>query len=265
MRMSIQSCRASRAHVACLVAAALLPLPALRASNAAEVCWADWTTKQNGAPGFVSGSMAGQRGPIAVDYTGEVSFAQVAGGTNYWVPSTPYVSDYVSNPPPTPDIVALIGTYAGTNTIAFSEPVTDPVLAVVSLGRPALAVKYLFDAPFEVLSSGNGYWGGGAFVKEGSSTLVGNEGHGAIRFTGTFAAISWTVSNPENWHGFTVGRLCVPLCDGDADLDGDGAVTGTDLGLLLADWPVGSLNADINCDGVVDGADLGLLLGQWTG
>lgn len=48
------------------------------------------------------------------------------------------------------------------------------------------------------------------------------------------------------------------------DLDGDGAVTGADLGLLLAAWgTVGP--GDIDGDGVVDGADLGVLLGAWTG
>ncbi len=49
------------------------------------------------------------------------------------------------------------------------------------------------------------------------------------------------------------------------DIDGDGAVTGSDLGLLLGDWgrcPKGC-GGDLNGDGSVDGADLGLLLGAW--
>jgi len=48
-----------------------------------------------------------------------------------------------------------------------------------------------------------------------------------------------------------------------ADLNGDGAVDGADLGLLLGDWGAGESPADLNGDGVVDGADLGLLLGAW--
>jgi len=48
-----------------------------------------------------------------------------------------------------------------------------------------------------------------------------------------------------------------------ADLDGDGAIDGADLGLLLGDWG-GSGPADLNGDGVVDGTDLGLLLGNWS-
>ncbi|MDG1979481.1 MAG: DNRLRE domain-containing protein [Phycisphaerales bacterium] len=51
-----------------------------------------------------------------------------------------------------------------------------------------------------------------------------------------------------------------------ADFNGDGAVNGADVGLLLAAW--GSCPGcpeDLNDDGVVNGADLGLLLVEWTG
>ena len=48
-----------------------------------------------------------------------------------------------------------------------------------------------------------------------------------------------------------------------ADLNGDGAVDGVDLGILLGQW--GSPGtADFNDDGVVDGVDMGVLLGAWT-
>lgn len=51
-----------------------------------------------------------------------------------------------------------------------------------------------------------------------------------------------------------------------ADLDGDGRVTGSDLGALLGAWgPTagGRAAGDLNADGRVDGADLGLLLASW--
>lgn len=47
-----------------------------------------------------------------------------------------------------------------------------------------------------------------------------------------------------------------------ADLDGDGRVSGADLGLLLNNWG-GSGRGDLNNDGTVDGADLGTLLATW--
>ena len=45
------------------------------------------------------------------------------------------------------------------------------------------------------------------------------------------------------------------------DFNGDGAINGIDLGVLLGNWltPFG----DINGDGVTDGVDLGFLLGGW--
>ena len=46
------------------------------------------------------------------------------------------------------------------------------------------------------------------------------------------------------------------------DLNGDGGVTGADLGILLGDWGQATAS-DIDGNGVVDGADLGRLLGAW--
>jgi len=47
------------------------------------------------------------------------------------------------------------------------------------------------------------------------------------------------------------------------DLNGDGAIDGADLGILLAAWGQGPSPADLNEDGAVDGADLGILLSAW--
>jgi Dockerin type I domain len=46
------------------------------------------------------------------------------------------------------------------------------------------------------------------------------------------------------------------------DLNCDGAVNGTDLGLLMSQWG-SSGSADLNGDGVVNGTDLGRLIGAW--
>jgi hypothetical protein len=48
-----------------------------------------------------------------------------------------------------------------------------------------------------------------------------------------------------------------------SDLDGNGAVDGGDLNVLLGEWGSQSSLADINTDGLIDGADLNLLLGAW--
>jgi hypothetical protein len=75
------------------------------------------------------------------------------------------------------------------------------------------------------------------------------------------------------WAG--VGSLCLdgngngtpdpcepPAISG--DLNGDGAVNGADLGILLSQWG-GPGSGDLDGDGVVGGADLGALLAFWTG
>lgn len=50
-----------------------------------------------------------------------------------------------------------------------------------------------------------------------------------------------------------------------ADLDGDGAVGGADLGLLLGSWGAcPGCAPDLDGDGTVGGVDLGLLLGAWS-
>ncbi len=58
------------------------------------------------------------------------------------------------------------------------------------------------------------------------------------------------------------------LCGCPSDLNGDGVIDGSDLGLLLAAWgPCGTeaCAADLDRNGAVDGADLGILLNDWAG
>lgn len=55
----------------------------------------------------------------------------------------------------------------------------------------------------------------------------------------------------------------IAQCHG--DLNGDSAVTGADVGILLGAWGTsgGTSGADLDGSGVVSGADLGVLLGAW--
>ena len=53
---------------------------------------------------------------------------------------------------------------------------------------------------------------------------------------------------------------CASSCP--ADLNGDGFVTGADLGIMLGNWGLWA-PGDLNYDGVVNGADLGMLLAAW--
>lgn len=77
----------------------------------------------------------------------------------------------------------------------------------------------------------------------------------------------WIVLNAgadtaEHEAAYKFARDVVDPSDCAADLNGDRAVDGTDLGMLLSGWDgVGA--ADLDADGIVSGNDLGLLLGSW--
>ena len=55
------------------------------------------------------------------------------------------------------------------------------------------------------------------------------------------------------------------VCDCLADLTGDGAVNGADLGIALNAWGIADAlgTGDVNHDGLVNGVDLGIMLSAW--
>jgi hypothetical protein len=194
-----------------LVAAAVATLPT--AALAAPYYYVNWTAANPGA-GTASGNITlpdlsvvnvGFASITAAGAPGTFFFGQTNGGTNYWVPSTPYVSTQVDNAPPDPDIIALVGGVNQTYRVTLSEPIKDPIMAIVSLGSPSIPTTYDFDSPFTIVSTGAGFWGNGPLTQLPGDILRGVEGHGTIQFIGTFSTFSWTVPTPESWHGFTFG------------------------------------------------------------
>lgn len=166
--------------------------------------WTDWTSGTAGANGSAAGSLLVEGKAVDVNYQGESVFIQTNGGTNYWVPSAPYISMTVDNAPPDSDIIAL--SAATSKTITFSIPIENPLFAVVSLNGNG----YRFDRDFEILSYGAGYWGNGTLTKTnpepGVYQLNGSgEPHGVIQFQGVYSSISWTSLTNESWNGFTIG------------------------------------------------------------
>lgn len=166
--------------------------------------WVDWTAATAGAAGTADGSIDAPSGQVAVSYAGEISFAQTDGGTNYWAPPEPYVNHVTANAPDVADIIAMVGPSAG-NRLTFEPAVSGLVMGIVSLGQPAANVKYTFDVDIDLLSFGAGFWGNGVIEVEGTNTISGSEGHGAIQFAGSISEVTWEVVNGESWHGFTVG------------------------------------------------------------
>jgi hypothetical protein len=178
----------------CLLLCFLLIVPA---AFAGTVTWADWN-----ATG--SNSVTGTLGGVGITYSGPYFFAQVNNaGIDYWNPQAPYLSATVSNAPDSQSVdIIAIGTGGQGETITFSSPVTNPILAVISVNGPGL----YFSAPFNVLSDGCGYWGcGSLFMGAGNLLYSTGEGTGAILFPGTFTQITINEQGYENWRGFTVG------------------------------------------------------------
>jgi len=69
------------------------------------------------------------------------------------------------------------------------------------------------------------------------------------------------VSAPDAEEPFACERPVSPACAG--DVNGDGVVSGADLGLLLSAFGTTDSQADLDGDGVVGGSDLGILLSNW--
>ena len=176
---------------------------------AAYINWTNWTSANTGPAGSVTGTISLNNGTIIeVRYSGDVTFAQLGSGTNYWIEKTPppYTGNTIVDNSPTASEVIALSRSSITNTLTFTPAVTDPIIAIVSLGRPTIEVSYSFNTSFTLLSEGEGYWGKDADgVQIEGNTLKGEEFHGVIQFIGTISSISWVSSPVEYWHGFTVG------------------------------------------------------------
>lgn len=186
------------------------------------VYYVDWTAA-NSAAGTASGVINLPNGDVVgvelstsggtplwgVQHDGTIdgSLATHYPSANYtpWFRPAPYISTEVPNAPPGDEIVTLSGGSSTVYTVTLSEPIVDPIMAILSLGSGSNATTYDFDTPFTIVSQGYGAHGGCStcLSQQPGDVLRGVEGHGTVRFDGTMSTFSWTVPTPENWHGFT--------------------------------------------------------------
>lgn len=173
---------------------------------AAPQAWTDWTSASplTTGPSTAVGAAAG----ITVTYRGNLYPGAVLTSLHsYWsIGSATYTSPLVPNAPPIPDILRITG---GPSTIeqviTFSQPVRDPILAILTLGTSTLPARYEFDRPFVIENVGRGYFGEGTLVALPGDVLEGREGHGLIRFPGEHTELRFFAPVAEGWSGFTVG------------------------------------------------------------
>jgi hypothetical protein len=181
-----------------------------------QVFWADWQSQDGGV---VLGTIALPTATINVTYTGEVTGLQTTTGTDYFLPVATFTAPTVSNPPPGPGMIEVSGTTTLPDSVTFSQPVQNPVVAIYNLGTSFASQSSFiaFGAPFVVLSSGpnsggTGYWGNEQLVPvDGGLSGVGS--NGIVELEGTFTTITWT--NPADityasYTGLTVGVRAQP-------------------------------------------------------
>ena len=130
---------------------------------------------------------------------------QDSANSGIWAPNSTFVGGTSTASPSTVnDDLRLDGSFTGTNTITFGSPITNPLIAIWSLGQPGLGASFTFNATptFEVGGPNSQF--GGSPISVVGNTVSGNEGNGVVQFTGTFTSISWT-DTFENFYAFTVG------------------------------------------------------------
>lgn len=178
----------------------------------AVISWTNWTAATVGTPGTASGTITlPDSSTIGVSYTGEVSGGGRTNTTNTtpsWLPAATFSDGVkVNNGPPTGDRIGLLGGNQNLNTVTFSTPVTNPVMAIWSLGQGGAPASFVFssgDTPTFV-SGGPSQEFNGIAITVAGNTVNGREGNGVVQFDGTFSSLSWTNPNFENYYGFTLG------------------------------------------------------------
>src|SRR4051812_45262067 len=198
-----------------IIAAAILATAGATFSDPAlaiEYYWTDWTSWNPGG-GTATGVITPNSGPQvnvtfeAITSTGAPGSYLGVADSSLWNPASTYTSGQVDNAPEYEGI-QLVGDFNMTYRVTLSEPIKDPLMAVTTLGAGGDSATYVFDSPFAILSQGpTCCWGGGNnnLVQLPGNVLEGFEGAGVIQFIGTYSTFSWTVPDPEYWHGFTFG------------------------------------------------------------
>jgi hypothetical protein len=171
----------------------------------AATMWTDWASATNGTTAAALGSASGTLNGVGVTYSGEVIGSVTNGTSGIWSPNTSFIGGTVTaSPSVVNDDIRLSGSFDGTNTITFAVPVENPLVAIWSLGAPAIPASFTFSATPTLQAGGPNTGFGGSSITVAGNVVNGNEGNGVVQLTGTFSSISWT-DTPEFFYAFTVG------------------------------------------------------------
>jgi hypothetical protein len=214
--MKLRNLFTNPASALILAACAVTAIPTAHADT---FVWATWTTATAGNSAAAGGIAYATMPGFTITYTGQLS--SLNNGPS-WVPaaSTPdtWIGGVVGNGPPTGATSVMMegGSPAnghpdsGLETITFSGPVANPVLAIWSLGEPGQQTSFDFNSlePFTIAGGGGSaeYGGSGLVINSAGTGVTGNEGNGLIELIGVYSSITFTTPDYEYYYNFTIGE-----------------------------------------------------------
>jgi PEP-CTERM motif len=166
--------------------------------------WNTWSSSS-------TGSMTVGSTPVTVTFSTTNTHADLPNFPSY-TPTTTWADGVVVNNAPVSSngIMQLVGGTSALNTLSFSTPLKNPVIAILSLGQAGVPASFVFDeTPVFIAGGPSAEFGGKAIVVSGN-TVSGNEGSGTVEFLGTFSSITWTNPQFEFYYGFNVGSAALP-------------------------------------------------------
>ena len=192
------------------------------AASAETVYWNTWSSDS-------AGQILAAGGSIGISFS-TTNFRAVVANYPSWTPTSTFSDGNVvaNGPVASNGIMQLTGGTTALNTLTFSVPVDNPVIAIWSLGQSGVPTTFEFSSATPTLvSGGSNAEYGGASVSVSGNIVTGVEGNGTVLFEGRFTELQWTNPVAENWYGFNVGIMqAVPE-------PGQMALFGVGLGLLL--------------------------------
>lgn len=120
---------------------------------------------------------------------------------------------------------AIQNVNAGVFTFCFNVPVTNPQIALSSVGSPSITVPIITSVPYSII------WPGQGMSYPSNTTLIGTEGYTIVSFPGTHSCISFDYQVGEFYCNLAFGILDTncqsrPICVGESDtLIAQGAVS----------------------------------------
>jgi gliding motility-associated-like protein len=95
--------------------------------------------------------------------------------------------------------VTIMNTAAGVFTATFSQPVTNPLVAFASVGRPGLPVPVVVSRPFTPIWTDAATPGWSTTYDLPNNKFTGEEGFNIIRLDGTFTTVSFNYTVAESY------------------------------------------------------------------